>query len=247
MYLCREIGLPPMCQWKLAFFRAAHLENNWRLGRYSVVAMMRGHLQRTAHLNDMACNAHLVISAASDGSACLWNLHPLKEFPDPYCLVRRLEASTVLVIHNLWKIENDELLVLWFYSIEWTTYHRNHWKHLIRRSCTIYSCACTVTAYFKWIIWLRSWPTDRYWCHRGGPICALLLPWLRQRLCTSLHAHRLRIGAANRVFRRCSSIANVWRWKRVGGHLRAHQCLWLRVNPRDRRVQLRGEKGVSLA
>ncbi|XP_069773006.1 F-box/WD repeat-containing protein 7-like isoform X2 [Narcine bancroftii] len=64
-------SLSPTCRWKEIYIRACHLNQNWTLGRYTVLPLLRGHQGRVDCLD---CDGKWLVSGSSDKTARVWDL-----------------------------------------------------------------------------------------------------------------------------------------------------------------------------
>ncbi|XP_060684947.1 F-box/WD repeat-containing protein 7-like [Hemiscyllium ocellatum] len=64
-------SLSPTCRWKEIYIRACHLSQNWMLGRYTVLPLLRGHQERVDCLD---CDGKRLVSGSSDKTARVWDL-----------------------------------------------------------------------------------------------------------------------------------------------------------------------------
>lgn len=64
-------SLSPTCRWKEIYCRACHLTQNWTLGRYTVLPLLRGHQERVDCLD---CDGKRLVSGSSDKTARVWDL-----------------------------------------------------------------------------------------------------------------------------------------------------------------------------
>ncbi|KAL8580765.1 hypothetical protein ACOMHN_018437 [Nucella lapillus] len=71
LFVPEESRLLAVCRWKEVYLRMCHLNNNWRLGRYTTSPTLRGHRDKVTAID---CDGYTLVSGSHDKQLKVWDI-----------------------------------------------------------------------------------------------------------------------------------------------------------------------------